>query len=154
MLSLMIIIFAVFFGLDVVIKQHVEENMNPGEKRELFGDAVIIRKVYNRGFLLNILDNHPAIVKGATMVTGIGVLVYDVFVFLGKGHLVKKLGMTLLSAGAASNSFDRLVRGKVIDYIGFRNQKKFLARITANLADFYIACGGVLLTICAVFSRK
>ena len=151
MLSLMLIVFAVLLGTDVVIKQQVEENMNPGEKRELFGGKVIIRKVYNRGFLLNVLDNHPAIVRGATIITSIGIFIWDALVFLRRGHSVKKLGMTLLSAGAASNAFDRLARGKVIDYIGVRSQKKFLAQITANLGDLYIASGGILTAITDIF---
>ena len=59
--------------------------------------------------------------------------------------------MTLVSAGAASNLFDRLVRGRVVDYIGFRTQKKFLGRITANLGDVYLAVGSVLVMAGEVF---
>ena len=46
--------------------------------------------------------------------------------------------------------YDRVIRGKVIDYIGFRSKYKFLSRITANLADFYVVIGGVL----AALGRK
>lgn len=52
--------------------------------------------------------------------------------------------MTLVSAGAASNLFDRLTKGKVVDYIGWRSEKKFPGRITANLGDIYLACGSAL----------
>ena len=53
--------------------------------------------------------------------------------------------MVFLSAGAASNIYDRLERGKVIDYIGVKSRNKFLSRLTANLADMYVALGAVLI---------
>ena len=59
----------------------------------------------------------------------------------------RKLGMAILGAGASSNIFDRLSRGKVIDYIGIRSKNQFLARLTANLGDFYILLGAVLLAL-------
>ncbi|MGF0034081.1 signal peptidase II [Bariatricus sp. SGI.154] len=150
MLSWMMGLFAVLLGTDEAIKQQIEENVIQGENRKILGGRIIIRKVYNRGFLLNLLDQHPAVIKGTSVVTGLGVLFYDAMIFMKKGHYVRKLGMTLLSAGAASNIFDRLVRGKVIDYIGVRTENKFLARITANLGDFYIALGALLTSMCNI----
>lgn len=143
-------LFAVLLGADEAVKQYVEEDMASGEKRAILGGRIVIRKVYNRGFLLNLLEQHPTVIKGASVVTGLGVLFYDALLFMKKGHYVKKLGMTLLSAGAASNIFDRLVRGKVIDYIGVRTENKFFARITANLGDYYIAFGALITAICNI----
>lgn len=154
MLSFMTTIFAVLLGTDVTLKQHVEEKLNPGEVRQYLGGRVVIRKVYNRGFLMNLLDDRPRAVKGATLITSIGILLWDALVFLKKGSFLKKLGMTFLSAGAASNAFDRLARGKVIDYIGIGCGQRFLARITANLGDIYIACGGILIMISDLIRRK
>lgn len=144
MRSLLVSLFALLLGADVYIRQQVEENLNPGEEKEFLGGRVVIRKVYNRGFLLNLLDRYPAVVRGASIVAGAGVLVWDILAFAKKGHYVKKLGMTLVSAGAAGNLFDRLARGKVIDYIGIRSGRRFLDRVTANLGDIYIACGSLL----------
>ena len=55
--------------------------------------------------------------------------------------------MAILGAGASSNIFDRLSRGKVIDYIGIRSKNQFLARLTANLGDLYILLGAFLLAL-------
>ena len=52
--------------------------------------------------------------------------------------------MTLVSAGAVSNLYDRLFRRKVIDYIGFRNKREYFSKLTANLADVYLTAGAVL----------
>ena len=74
-------------------------------------------------------------------------LACGVWTFARKGHFTEKLGMAILGAGASSNIFDRLSRGKVIDYIGIRSKNQFLARLTANLGDFYILLGAVLLAL-------
>ena len=168
MISSMFVIFASLLGIDVLIKQQVEENIEPGEEEEFAGGRIVIRKVYNRGFLMNILDGKPKVVRYATIVSGIGLLIWDILTFLpvriirtarvdGKaggirlgirrGPYLRQFGMTLLSAGAASNIFDRLVRGRVIDYIGIRTGERHLDRITANLGDCFIACGGLILML-------
>ena len=72
MFSWMAVVFAVLLGTDVICKQQVEENLDPGERRELFGGRVVIRKAYNRGFLLNLLEDRPRLIKGATMITSAG----------------------------------------------------------------------------------
>ena len=71
MISSMLVIFASLLGIDVLIKQQVEENIEPGEEKELAGGRIVIRKVYNRGFLMNILDGKPKVVRYATIVSGI-----------------------------------------------------------------------------------
>ena len=118
MLSAMLVIFAILLGADIMIKKRVEEELNPGEERELPGGKIVIRKVYNRGFLLNLFDEYPAAVKGMSLFASAGVMAWDVLTFAKKRNYIRKLGMTLVSAGAASNLFDRLARGKVVDYIG------------------------------------
>ncbi len=144
MLSWMTGLFAGLLGVDELFKQYVEENLEHGEQKEFCGGKVVVRKVYNKGFLLNTLDRYPKVVKGASAFAGLSLLGYDIFAFLRRGHYLEKLGLAIASAGAASNIFDRLVRGKVIDYIGFRVKNSFLAKLTANLGDFYLAIGAFL----------
>lgn len=144
MFSAMLVLFAILLGVDVMIKRWVEEELNRGDEKELPGGRLVLRKVYNRGFLLNLLEKFPKIVRGTSLFAGAGVLAWDFLTFTKKRNYVRKLGMTLVSAGAASNLFDRLAKGKVIDYIGLRTEKKFFGKITANLGDIYLACGGVL----------
>ena len=148
MLSLIVAgTFTILLGLDVLLKQHVEETIRPGEEKELPGGKVVIRKVYNKGFLLNSLESHPALIKTVSILAGACVLACGAWTFARKGHFTEKLGMAILGAGASSNIFDRLSRGKVIDYIGIRSKNQFLARLTANLGDFYILLGAVLLAL-------
>lgn len=149
MLCAMLVLFALLLGTDVVIKKRVDEELKPGEERELRSGRFVLRKVYNRGFLLNLFDRYPAAVRSLSALAGVGVLVWDCAVFAKKRNYIRKVGMTLVSAGAASNLFDRLARGKVVDYIGFRTDatskgKKLLGNITANLGDVYLILGSIL----------
>ena len=43
---------------------------------------------------------------------------------------------------------------KVIDYIGFQSKNKFLSSLTANLADFYIVIGAVLVGIGRIGKKR
>ena len=116
MLSLIAVgTFTVLLGLDVLLKQHVEENIKTGEEKKVLGGKVVIRKVYNKGFLLNSLESHPVLIKTVSILAGAGVLACGAWTFVRKGHFTEKLGMAILGASAASNMFDRLSRGKDID---------------------------------------
>lgn len=147
MFSLLAGISLLLFITDVLLKQHIEETIELDEEKELIPEKIVIRKVYNEGFMLHFLDKYPYLIKIITGVMGIGVAVYNVRLFMKKRHFAEKLGLSVFTAGAASNIFDRLVRGKVIDYIGFRSKNSFLSRLTVNLADVFIVVGAVILML-------
>lgn len=137
-------LFLLFVCSDMGAKQYIEDTFKPGEERKTIFGKIVLRKVYNRGFMMNTLEKYPELVKGASAAAGLLVAGYDGWLLAKKGHRIKKLGMTLLSAGAFSNIYDRLIRGKVIDYIGVDSEKKKASKITVNLADLYIFTGALL----------
>ena len=132
-------LFLVFTTFDMGIKQYVEETFKKGEKRATVIPGLELRRVHNKGFFLDSLDKYPKIVKNVSVILGGLIAIYDYQLFTKRGKWGKKFGMTILSAGAFSNIFDRLIRGYVVDYLGVKNSK--LSKITANLADLYIAVG-------------
>ena len=133
------------FALDMAVKQYIEENVSEKEEKNFCGTKVLIRKVYNKGFAFNSMDSEPDKVKKASVITTSAILLMTLAESLRDGHKMNKAAMTLLSAGALSNTYDRIVRGKVVDYIGIRSKHKILGDITANLADVYILMGSVLM---------
>lgn len=132
------------FAADILLKQAVEEKISPGEEREILGGAVIIRKVYNKGAVLRLLEKYPKVVKTASSVRGMLMLFYDGVLWSRKGRWLHKAGMVLFTGGAWSNIFDRIVRGKVVDYLGFRTKWKKITKITYNLGDLAIFLGAFL----------
>lgn len=147
MLIFIIGLTSLLLCVDILIKQHIEENMNTGDEKEAASGHLYIRKVYNKGFCLNTLEQYPVLIKGISAALGAVLLICNIIVLSRKGHAVQKAGLSLLTAGAASNIFDRLVRGKVIDYIAFKSKHKKLEGLTFNLADFFIAAGTVILAV-------
>lgn len=132
------------FVTDMLIKQSVEENIDEKNVKPVFGGRVVIRKVYNKGMILNVLDGYPKQVTAISAVLGILMAGYDIVLLLRRGHYLEKIGMMLFTGGALSNIFDRIVRGKVIDYFGFRTKWRSFNRITFNLGDVFIMLGAVL----------
>lgn len=139
---------ALFIGLvtvDMGIKQHVEETFKKGENQNTKVPKLVLRRVHNKGFCLNVLDKYPMIIKSvsAGLCGIIGTKAYQLFQKRGKWG--EKFGITVLGAGAFSNTFDRLVRGYVVDYFGVRCKNSKLSKITANLADVYVVIGSTVL---------
>lgn len=132
------------FGLDMAVKQYIEENVSETEEKSFCGTKILIRKVYNKGFAFNSMDSEPDKVKKASVITTAAILLLTLAESLREGHKLNKTALTLLSAGALSNTYDRVVRGKVVDYIGVRSDHKILGDVTANLADIYILTGSLL----------
>lgn len=129
---------------DILIKQYVEENLPQGEDRVLPGGCIILRKVYNNGAACNFLESRPrAVLYLSAALTGI-LLVRDLWLLRRRGHFAEKTGMMLLTGGAASNLFDRVFRGRVVDYIAFRVRCRKLSDLTFNLGDFCIFSGAAL----------
>lgn len=133
--------------IDITMKSVIEGYLKRGEERTAFGGRLILRKVYNKGFCMNVLEKKPEIVKYTSAYAAVMLTIYQLFTLLRKGRPGKKVGLSLLTAGAWSNTFDRLLRGYVIDYVGFQTPKEKLTALTYNLGDFFIAAGAVLVTL-------
>lgn len=142
--------FGVFFlaltTFDLGIKEYIEEQYEQKTEKETMIPKVVLRKVHNKGFCLNKFDQYPAVVKGVSAaISGmIGVSAYQLF--QKRGRWVEKLGITILGAGAVSNTFDRIIRGYVVDYFGVRIKNSKLSKLAANLADIYILIGSLILS--------
>ena len=140
-------LFVALATFDMGIKQHVEETFKKGENKNTKVPKLVLRKVHNKGFCLNMLDKNPAVVRGtsAALCGAIGGYAYQIF---GKrGKWLEKSGITILGAGAVSNTFDRLVRGYVVDYFGVETKNSKLSKITANIADVYVLFGTLILLV-------
>lgn len=147
-------LLVVLVCIDMGIKQYVEDNYEENEEHETVIPGVLIRKVYNKGFAFNILDRYPEIIKQSSVCSSVGIVLYDFFVFLRKGRKMCKLGMALVTAGAVSNIYDRLIREKVIDYIGVRSKNSYVSKLTANFADIYIVLGMMIVSLSRITNRK
>lgn len=126
--------------LDNFVKQKVEDGeINNGVIDKTNG-FVEIERHHNKGIPLNKFDNHT---KEITFISFFVLLIHA----MNMGHNALKeddaltdLAGTLILGGAISNTYDRVKRGYVVDYL-----KVGKKRAIYNISDFLII-GGVILT--------
>lgn len=129
---------------EAVIKQVREQNGVSGEKKPFLKGKLYLTKYHNYGAFLNLGQKRPEFVKGLS--AGLCLICTIVFVFsMGtKGKTLLKTGLSILLGGAYSNTYDRLVRGYVVDYFGFQVKNERLGNIVFNISDFCIMIGALI----------
>lgn len=131
-------------GIDLGIKQYVEKYVKKEEERSIWRKRGILRKVHNRGMMMNRLEQHPLFVQLASVFAGGVLLICQAALLKKPGQEKEKLGLALMTAGAISNTYDRLRRGYVVDYMAVKTRHKKITDLTFNLADISIFAGAVL----------
>lgn len=139
---------------DIALKSTIEGYMTRKEERTACGGKVILRKVYNKGFSFNLLEEKREAVKYGSAYAAVILTIWQLITLLQKKHYLKKWGLSFMTAGAWSNTFDRWFRGYVIDYVGFQTKWKKVTAMTFNLADFLIGAGGMMVLLASVFKKK
>lgn len=136
--------FAGLLGLDLTIKQYIEENYDESREETTKIPGIVLRKFYNKGLIFSSFEKEKNLpVKVSLIGTG-ALLLADIGTFWKKGNNLRKAGLTLATAGAVSNTYDRIAKGAVVDYIGYQGKYKTLTSLTVNLADLYIVTGIML----------
>lgn len=148
MAVLLIGVAALVFLMDVLMKQSVVENVGDSEERYICGGRLILRKVYNKGIAMNVFSSRPQMVKIVSAVMGVYLIIRSLFLLGKKGRKAETAAALVLTGGAWSNIFDRLVRGKVVDYLAIRSENKKVRDITFNIGDVCIFAGAILVYAC------
>lgn len=142
-----LMITVAIFVLDFFIKQYIEKNKTIGKSEKILKDRIIITKYHNQGAFLNFMEKRRDIllVISGIMIGGITILM--AIIFPQKGKRLLKTGIAFLAGGAASNVYDRLRRGYVVDYFSF----SFYKKVIFNISDFFIFLGSIILAVRIIF---
>ena len=144
-------ITAALAAADQAAKCYAENKLAKGEERAIT-DKVVLRHVQNEGVCMSLLEDEPETARILAGAASGAVLGWHAFtVVTKKKRFWKKAGLSLMAAGWISYMFDRLDRGDVVDYVGFRLEDKLLEGITYNFADFFIAAGAVITVMTKLF---
>lgn len=141
-----ILIAAMVFAADMLLKRHVENTKKMHEEETLSGGRAVVRRYHNRGAFLNLGEKRGALVRACSLGLTVAATILFAATLTYKGSALLKTGLALLLGGAFSNTYDRLYRKYVVDYFSFRTGIRVLDRIVFNLADFAIIIGA----LCAV----
>lgn len=130
------------FGADQLLKKKAE-GMERGRIRKL-PLGVRFTRSFNRGAAMNLGQETPELVAASSLlVLGAAEAALLIRLLGGKKDLCTA-GLTLMVGGAASNVYDRFVKGGVTDYIRFATGFKKLDETVFNLGDFAIFAGALM----------
>ena len=125
-------------------KKQIEEKKEMNCCEPICRGKLLLRRYHNRGAFLNLGEKNPQLVAaisvGMTVLAGLFFL--STFSFLGKGML--RWGLTMLLGGAFSNTYDRLKRKYVVDYVSFNVPWEAFRKIVFNIGDFAIMIGALV----------
>lgn len=151
-----IIIAISIFLLEFGIKEWVEKTGKAGEEKEILKGKLLLRKYHNKGAFLDMGAAKSGIVAIVSLLLTLSMTLVFLMTFGMRGGSLMKLGLSLLLGGAYSNTYDRLHRKYVVDYLSFPVRNPAVRRIVYNLSDFCIMIGAfcIALTGLPVFDKK
>ena len=136
------LIASIFTG-EFFIKELVENYVKDGDKKLLLKDKLFLTKYHNHGAALNFLEKKKGVVAVISVILSIVCTILFFFTLTKQGKEPLKLSLAFLLGGAYSNTYDRLKRKYVVDYVGFHHKKKRKREIIYNLSDFCIIFGAM-----------
>lgn len=139
-----ILLAAGILGGETVIKKHREAN--PQAKDYLDGN-VHVMTYHNYGAFLNSGEKKPFIVKLVSVLLTFVMTVLFVLTFMKYGNRELRTGLAFLLGGAYSNTYDRIKKGFVTDYLNFPKLPGRIRTIVFNISDFCIIIGCCLILI-------
>lgn len=137
---------AIFFA-DFIIKNHMEANLIEGEEKKKLNGFLRLRKHHNRGAFLNAGQKNRPVVAVLSVLLTLMVAVLFVISLGTRGNALFKTGLSMLLGGAFSNTYDRLKRKYVVDYVSFGVKCKRLSDIVFNISDFGIIIGALIASL-------
>lgn len=142
-----VILIILIAGVDLICKKNIESKFESDEYITCCKDKITIRKVHNKGMCMSWMQHYPETVRNCSFVALVVIFIYQLFLCGKQGNVKEKVGTALIAGGAVSNTYDRIKRGYVVDYIGFNCKWKKAAKVTYNFGDFAIFAGALLLMI-------
>lgn len=143
-----ILIVAAVFSGDLWIKNHIEKYISARgdvqKEQGLFGGRLLIRKHHNRGLMLNLGEKKRPLVAALSLALTSALTLVFLFSLGRRGKGLLQIGLAFLLGGAFSNTYDRLKRKYVVDYLSFNVKWKRLRSIVFNVSDFCIIIGALL----------
>ncbi len=138
-----IITALLFFG-DTLLKKRREEKK---EEYDLCNGNIHVMTYHNNGAFLNLGEKKPAIVKGISIAFTILVSFVFLFTLTTHGNRILKLGLSILLGGAYSNTYDRISREYVVDYLNFPKAPLKIKNVVFNISDFAILIGSLIVIL-------
>jgi signal peptidase II len=131
--------------LDQVSKYAVRSYLEPAQSIELWGDFFHLTYVRNVGAAFGLLPGQRVLFAGTSILVVVGIVIY--WCVVRPKDVLTVLSLGLVTAGAIGNLIDRIVIGRVTDFLDFfGNQFPVF-----NVADMSVIIGVAILLFRIVF---
>ena len=142
-----VIIAITIFLLEFGIKEWVEKTGKAGEEKEILKGKLLLRKYHNKGAFLDMGSGRSGLVAIISLLLTLSLTLVFLMTFGARGGKLMKTGLSFLLGGAYSNTYDRLRRNYVVDYVSFPVRNPGVRRIVYNLSDFCIMIGAFCIVL-------
>lgn len=149
-----IAIAAAIFLVELGVKEWVERQTNAGEEKEILRGKLLLHKYHNRGAFLNMGASGSGFVAILSLLLTLCLTLVFVMTFGVRGGRLMKTGLSFLLGGAYSNTYDRLRRRYVVDYVSFPVKNPALRSMVYNLSDFCILIGALCMALSEICKEK
>lgn len=139
-----ILLTTAIFGGETIIKKYRENNR---EEKDYLNGNVHIMTYHNYGAFLNSGEKKPFWVKWISILLTLFMTALFVLSFTKFGNKELRTGLAFLLGGAYSNTYDRIKKGFVTDYLNFPKLPGKIRNIVFNISDFCILVGCGLIMI-------
>lgn len=139
-----ILLTATILGADTLIKKHRERDT---ERKDYANGHIQIMTYHNHGAFLNSGEKKPFIVKLVSVFLTLFMTALFVLTFTKYGNKELRTGLAFLLGGAYSNTYDRIKKGFVTDYLNFPKFPGKIRNVVFNISDFCILVGCCLILI-------
>ena len=129
---------------ETILKRYREEK--PDSKEYLGGNVRVIT-YHNYGAFLNLGEKNPFIVKAVSVIFTFMISILFILTFTRFGNKELRTGLAFLLGGAYSNTYDRVKKGYVTDYLNFPKLPGKSRNAVFNISDFCILIGCCLILI-------
>ena len=131
------------FGVDFFLKRWADNYKRLGRRKLYWKERIALWKYHNHGGFYNLGQGRPWLVRTLSVGLSIVTTVLFVLTLTRHGSSLLKTGLALMLGGAFSNTYDRLTKKYVVDYLELP-KVPLLNKIIFNLSDFCIALGALL----------
>ena len=145
------------FAFDNAVKDYIEACCEQGMDKPVLSGRLRIRNYHNTGAMFNLGGKNRVVVKMLSLIFSVFMTGVFAVTLTTKGNVLLKSGLALLLGGAYSNTYDRLKRQYVVDYVSFhfpptdrkelKTFQKTFQSVVFNLSDFGIMIGAMLIVI-------
>lgn len=154
----LVVVVLLSLAADQATKRIVEKRMTPNQSIGVWGDHLRISFVYNKGMAFGLKPHEALPNLPVSQILAVFMVLATIFLLAYYSYTPDQrwpnlLGLTLIIGGALGNLMDRLLRGKVVDFVDM-GINEALRWPVYNMADAYITIGIVVLFLISFSSSK